>query len=454
MIRILYWNIKDFARNKIENPDTRRIQKGSSLSLLSASDCRCEYILDHVRSRDCTLPSVDPNILVIVEVETRYDGRGRLVDPNGFLGSYLFLNELRKLNSDWMLVPPLQTGPNEGVSVYYRASSLVFTGPHAFTGGDGGVSNEREFRDSGYPEDIATYPFLPDRGIPPGAQYNAGMREYVRAACVDFSSRRVPIDFGRSRAPYAVTFAEVQGNPPVVQRNLTLFAVHAPADSHLALDYMGDLACMDQITAKNADNELRVLIGDFNVDLLTDRNLPQQAYANFQAATGYAAALQPLAYPPEPPAGYAGYYATHIRACDTAEYWHTADPANTNTYPGYGYVGTREVRQTSSIDNCLVRYSAFPDSYPPGYGPTNPPPNTITVLNGVVGSPYNRWPSPARVPTGTHAFPISMRNPDFAFPPWYAPDFSIGLWVAINRSWWDYGRIRSTSDHMALVIDV
>lgn len=447
MIRILYWNIQDFARNKIDNPNTRHRQQRSSLDCLSASESRCEYILSHVRA-------TAPNLFVVVEVETRFDGRGRLVDPNGFVGSKIVLAALRDLNDDWMLVPPLQTGPNEGVSVYYRASSLVFTGPYAFTGGDSGVSNAREFRDSGYPEDIAAYPFLPDRLIPHEAQYNPGMRENVRAACVDFSTGGDPIDFEGSRAPYEVTFAEVHGDPLDVRRNLTLFAVHAPADRRFALPYMRDLTTVDQITAANAPNELRVLVGDFNVDRLTDGNDPEQAYADFHTATGYTPALSPLAPPPDPSGGYAGYFATHIRTCDTAEYWHTDDRGNTNAYPGYGYVGTQGVRQTSSIDNCFVRYSTSADSYPPGHDPTNPPPNTLTVLNGVVGSPYNRWPAPAGALPGTFAFPISMRNPWFANPPQHAPDFSIDLWHAINRSWWDYGRIRSTSDHMALVIDV
>lgn len=367
-----------------------------------------------------------------------------------------------------MLVPPLRTGPNEGVAVFYNSNRLVFTGPWLWPGGDRGQAVDphatRKRTHEGlppanvYPEDYDGC-LPPERKVPEGALQNEGQLERVCAASVSYCYANAPGDylqgqpmqFAWQRSPYMVTFAEIDSSAPSeVLRNLTLFAVHAPASTWFARNYLRKLAYVSEIVEHQGNSEVRVLAGDFNVNQLDGAGNRDDAYAPLIQQAGYVDAIH---VPAQTPTEHLGYYATHIRRTDSAVYWRSAAPENTNHYPGYGYIGSSWIENFNSIDNCFVRYSGSPRSYPEGYGPGNPPPHNTTVLNGVVGSPYTRHPAPPNAPVGHYNLPIAMNPGRFGLPPEPADPFEIGLCSSF-RGWANYGRIRSTSDHMALVIDV
>ena len=442
-IRILYWNIEKFAQNKIANPNMRKRKKGASIKEAQAAVDRLEYIQD-------TIGAASPDIIVVVEVQTGYDGRGRLVRSSGATGVMTLLEDLRLNNrrDDWMLVPPLQTGPNEGVGVFYNADRLVFTGPNLWPGGTGGVSSPDAIPNTyggTFGGAIDT-----DRTVPDGAAYNVGEDEDTCAACVDFTHAAwagflqagQPIDYGVARAPHMTTFAQIDDDGAVI-RNITLFAVHSPANGAYAPAYLSDLANVAEIAAPNGRDDVVVVVGDFNVNLMSapPDYLERQYYRPLQQR-GFRLGLKPAMIPPNPAGGYSGYFTTHIRRGNKAVYWSTN--ARTTYYPAYGYDGSDRVANLYAIDNVFTRYDN---------GSQPPVRNNMTVMNGIVGSPYTLHAAPAGAPTGTVQKNIAMAADQFQDPPAIAPRYSIGRKRSFN-GWANYGRIRSTSDHLALVIDV
>ncbi|HVZ37958.1 MAG TPA: hypothetical protein VHI13_01680 [Candidatus Kapabacteria bacterium] len=447
-IRVLFWNIENFSINKIANPSTRRRQTGSGkLTSAESSQERASYILDHVIE-------TQPDIFMVVELETPYVERGRLVTGNGVNASLALLEMLRSGTRNqrrWMLVPPLQTGKKEGVAVFYNSRKLVFTGPYGWSGGAGGRARSTGER-ADYP--TAFRECLPgDRTVPQGALFSGGRSERRCAGCVDFtrivlrqSGMKVkvitePIDYGVARAPFMTTFCEIEPDTDMVLRNITLFGIHAPASGGHANAYLRDLAKNDQIIETNELTEVRVIGGDFNVNVVTKELLPATPYTDLQQRH-YALGLRPLAVAPQDPRGYRTYFGTHMKGRKSAKYWSTA--SERVYYPGYGYMGADKANYIA-IDNFFTRY---------GQNLNPPNENNMTVINGVVGSPYtlHQVPEPG-TPMGTVEYPIAMPGMRFSDPPAVGPPYAGGI-HRLFRGWNNFGRIRSTSDHLALVIDI
>jgi hypothetical protein len=128
------------------------------------------------------------------------------------------------------------------------------------------------------------------------------------------------------------------------------------------------------------------------------------------------------------------------------------------SYPSFGYMGSMsgflfsEVTYAASIDNIFTRYG----------GATAAPANhNMTIINPVVGSPYIPPAPPApfvpapQVPTGHYQLNTPLANPLPAIGIDRANDQAqnnadlIQFHQVVN-----YRHIRSTSDHLALIIDV
>lgn len=445
MTRVLYWNVENFALNKIQAPPSRKRVRGGALSLADASADRLDYMFYHIQD-------ANPEIFVLVELETSYGGvgtqRGQLVSNNdGRSGAYALLQELRLVAPDWMLVPPIITGPNESVAVYYRSTNLIFTGPNVWPGGAGGTSSRIPPRGD-YPVDGVFDQMLPNpaRLVPPAALQNQGFSERRCAARVDFLDT-APLhpakNYGIQRAPYMVSFY----NTALLQ-NITLFAIHSPATNHQARTYLQDLATVQEIVAANAANEIRVIVGDFNHNLLRNDLTPAQSYQHGALNTyGLGITANPAA-PMAPVNGYSMAYGTHLKKRTKAGCWQSN--AADAFYPGYGYFS----KKNYAIDNILTRYGA---------GVAAPVPTNFTIFNGVVGAPYNTVVPPVPAipgppPFGTIAFANDLQAniPGFnqGIPlPLNGPPFVINL-KTIFRSWVNFTHIRSTSDHLALAMDI
>ena len=444
MAKILYWNIQQFGLNKINNPSRKR-QRGSSISGGDASADRATYIID-------TLTTQAPDIFVVVETTTGGGAEGALISAGGASGSQDLLIKIRTaLGPDWMLVPALRLGTGgvqEGISVYYNSYTVAFTGPwmnqggalpsapgapgHTYVGGWAGC--------------------LPATLVPDGAP-NAGIltnqlagqwKYYVPA--LPAAPNRINFPGAGNRAPFLTTFWNIEE-----ERHIKLLSFHASPHYQAAIDGTNEISNIQEMTANLGANEVGVIVGDFNVNLL-NAAAATPAYVNLIAVggAGYTRQINPTAniWPDK------GYIATHIKPGNEAKPWYT------NGYPGYEYAGSsNNFAGYDSIDNILTRY---------GGGAAGPATN-ITIVNRITGTPYNIAPIPAGVPVGHYVYPTGMTQiiagaliglpAALPLPPngptgvgGIAPGTIGGL--SSFKGWNNYGHIRSTSDHLALIIDI
>ncbi|MGG6231467.1 hypothetical protein [Tenacibaculum sp. SDUM215027] len=456
MARVLYWNIEQFGINKINNPSMAR-QTGSTLSRNVASGQRLWHILN-------TFFLNIPDIFVVVETSTGAgNGEGSLITAGGRDGALELLNLLRVyFGNQWKLVPPLILGGmnrTEGISVYYNSNNLNFSGPWGWQGG-GNASDSVANIGAG---NLVTYanPWdncLPATLVPQLSPINPGVNSNRLAGQWQF--RGVPplggglgplLNFPAAdyRPPFLTTFWDAANN-----RTIKLFAYHAPPHNPAAANGTNTISQIDEIINLGA-NEVAVVVGDFNVDINDAPNVAT-AYNNL-VGLGYTRHINPSPAPATYPAQ--GYVSTHMKQGGKRG----ATPWDTNGYPAYGYAVTEfRGRNTSSIDNILTRYG--------GLGAGGPAAN-MTIVNRVTGTPYNLDPNPpVGVPAGHYAYttgmvqiPVGIVNAGapvaLPLPPngpngvgGYTPG-NIGA-LSYFRGWDNYGKIRSTSDHMALIIDI
>lgn len=434
MTRLMFWNIEKFGFNKVTNV-LGLPQVGGALSQAAAASQRLALIIRMVQR-------AAPDILVVAELATGAGADGTPVSVNGQLGAWTTLINMQWAhNADWRLVPPLRISNREGMAVFYRSTNLIFSGPYRWPGGGGPAASPA----AGGP--AAAYPWPLDgligqRKVPPAAAYNGGAQEEF---CAAQTTGWTPFPVGpmaqfEPRQPYRTTFAET--NAAGFVRDISICSVHAPANEE-APAYLNLLSQTGEIVGPSAaPNEVRIIAGDFNVNLLENAG-PNAGALNpaynplLVAPAGYALGLTPAAVPAGgfPLAGR-GYYATHMKRRQKAKFW----PPNA-LYPGYGYISGN----LYALDNILVRG---------GVGPPN-----FTILNPVVGSPLTARAAPAEYapPTGNPAIAVARQAGLPTPPPGALPTPPMVPTIGQKRSfvgWNNFGRIRSTSDHLPIVIDV
>jgi hypothetical protein len=256
-----------------------------------------------------------------------------------------------------------------------------------------------------------------------------------------------PLDFPANgyRRPFLTYFGDF-GN---ANRLIKLLAYHSTPNRR------GGVATADQGTAQLANiwemsdqpvpggggvTEIDVIVGDFNVQASDANFINNRPFADLVAGIN---APNPLNNPYTPllripgafPNNDLSYFSTHYRQIGSS---HIEDGENPlGTYPGYDFMD----RADGSIDNAFVRVRN---------GVL--PPNNITIFNRVTGTPYN--PPHINAPAGHYQSFTAMAttlNAMFtqlaADPDEYSADEDF-------RSWDNYGRVRSTSDHLPLIFDV
>ena len=455
MTRILYWNIENFSINKIENLSMAVEPGFGGLTENAASDNRRLIILT-------TLLNTDPDIFVLVEVSSAPTGVSRsLISATGGALACRYLLRQMQINcaADWCLVPPQvvgTAGASEGVAVFYRsgrtaATPLFFTGPDLWLGaiaGPAGVSVP--YAD---PWDEAFHPAgAASRVVPAAAGVGGDLREDRLAGRVlplpAPGALRVPGDWVRFRQPYYCSFYEGATN-----RNISIFAMHCPPDPGYAQDVM--FAAAPIIAGQPAlANETRVVVADFNVNLIDpDDGDDLMTYHDFRALNYQPLLTMPAAFPGAPASlpAYIGYATTHIRRNPVF----LSSAAAPQFYPAFGYRGA-EIGDGFSIDNILVHPHVAAHDY------------HFTVVNPIVGNPYAVVPGLAGTVPGAAgvagatpiATPSFFNNPPANYP-WapvggatgQSPPHDIGLRNTL-LGWNNYGRLRSTSDHLPLFAEV
>lgn len=441
MTRILYWNIQQFGINKINEPSKKRAWDGTSIPTFK-SVYRKQVI-------QTTLAQNKPDIFVVVETSTGAGAPGTLITGSGRDGSLFLLKQLRNWfpADNWQLVPPLRLGlgnVQEGISVFYNHSRVQFTGPWGWQGGihpSNSVANigAMNLTDYAHPWDDT----LPDGETPGGGNLINPDVPYRQLAGQwlfhDPAGGILGFPNAFNRTPFLTTFWDPAG----AGRTIKLLSFHASPKKQQAADGTNQLSHILEMTANLAANEVGVIVGDFNVDLFNTHFEPI-AYNNLLAGgAGYIRQINPTAntWPNK------GYVCTTLRSHKHAKPWAT------NGYPGYEIVIPNTF---SSIDNILTLYGATAGG----------PAANITIVNRVTGTPYNRTAPPVGgAPAGSLTYNSAMALNALGIPAalqlpptgpngqgGFAPG-SIGALTAF-AGWNNYRRIKSTSDHMGLIVEV
>jgi Endonuclease/Exonuclease/phosphatase family len=440
MTRVMFWNIQTFSLKKVADPSMARKKGGTGINGAGASGDQLFLMMR-------LIAQADPDILAIVEVRTGGGQPGTLVTTNGIAGALNLHANMRHLNPAWCLVPPLKTSDYEGVAVFYRSDKLIFSGPFHWPGGAAGRATPAPRAPSGpYPLQLDAR--IGRRVVPAESRYNPEQREEFSAAqTTNWNAYSIgPGPVFQSRQPYLTTFAELNADDSF-KRDIALCSVHGPADTvPNAERYMRQLGETKELVDPLGPNEVRILAGDFNVNLLEEDGGLNQAYADLRKPPGsFSLGLSPVPVPAGgvPPAGQ-GFYATHMRERRHARFWPPL-----GDYPGYGYIGSDLIQNFYAIDNMLARGSR---------------PRKFTILNPVVGSPFlDRRPPGYPAPRGTYGVnrraglpapteledeiphPFNLPNPPGAVTPGEK---------SIFRSWLNFGRVRGTSDHLPIAMEV
>ncbi len=309
-----------------------------------------------------------------------------------------------------------------------------------------------------------------------------------------------------NRSPFLTQFIDLTNGAN--NRIIKLFAVHTSPDT--AAQAVRKLANVQEIQDINA-NDVSVIVGDFNVDTF---NMDQNgAYAGLLVPPcDYTMALDPRDGDHVNPDRHP-YCLTHLLPTDQATPFNANGvwtDAQHNEYPRYGYMGSMggenfEVPvNTGAIDNVFTRN--IPSKRPrkdqeeeevaeagtgadgggqeieaDGAMAGGPAPN-ISIVNTVTGKPYNAIPDPNRViaelreglaynSTLDQELINQLQNGGFDPPqvgdpggareakgdiPEEEEEERQKAFAAFEnfRAWRNFGRIRSTSDHLALIIEV
>jgi hypothetical protein len=381
--------------------------------------------------------NTQPDIFVMLELHNRSVGvAGTLVNnlTSGGRGAIRLLTEIRQAtgNNNWFMVPPIVTGAGgkaEGVGVYYNGNTVRFTGPWQCNGQTTGMAVGAPQQ---YPAAWANLTLNNNNTL--GGQWNykplqPAKKKQKKTANNNNSDINFPIK--GERAPWLTTFTEVIGG-----RELEIFGLHAPAPGPNAILGTAAILNVDEFTGAEAANVARALGGDFNVDA----NSAPKANNPYQqiAAAGYQ-----WVFSTKVPQVPAVFYRTSMR---------TVGAASLNgIYPDYGY-GVNAYDQifvrgqtvtdpatTQRIINPVAGTSAPPQANDSGY------PNT-PLRNALIGYGY---PAAQPAANGTAAFstPTEMGQDIPTILAGAGPAAAFKLWA-------NYGKIRSLSDHLAVVIDL
>ncbi|NIF06604.1 hypothetical protein F3J23_14235 [Chryseobacterium sp. Tr-659] len=454
MVRILYWNIEKFGINKINEPKAKRKWDDT----LTIPPPQAGYRREVIRT---TLIQNTPDIFVVVETSTGTGTPGTLVTTGGETGSLFLLKQLRTwfpAPNDWRLVPPLRLGQGnvqEGISVFYNHARVQFTGPWGWQGdanpsdsvatiGAGNLVNYGINWKNALP--LGTAP-AGNNPINPGIPYRrlAGQWQF-RGPVVGGVAPVLGFPNVYNRTPFLTTFWD-----PASTRTIKLLAFHASPKKQQSADGTNQLSYIQEMTTSLVANEVGVIVGDFNVDIF-NTNFEPIAYGrlvtNPPLGVGYTRQINPTpnVWPDK------AYVCTMIRSYDNAKPWQT------NGYPGYEYVIPKTF---SSVDNILTRY---------GGGTAVGPSTNITIVNRITGTPYNLDAPPiAGAPPGSlvydSAMALNVGMPAAGLPsalplppagPTGHGGFDRGDIGALTTfvGWDNYRRVRSTSDHMGLIVDV
>lgn len=410
MPRIMYWNIENFAIDKLLRYTRKRVYGGRPKY---ENDIKGQYILDTISSTDQAGAALMPEIFIVVEVSTGRVPGGSLITGAGSAGALFLLNQLQTLNANWRLVPPLvlgTMGSAEGIAVYFRNDLWQFVGPWYWNGanaqaGAGGA---------------AAYGGIWANALPADSNTRAGQPRFTTGggAAINFPN-------ANNRPPFFTKFQQrgVLVNPQV----LSIFSFHAPATFLASMQATATLAQIPEVSAPLGVNEVRVIAGDFNTDL--NSHIPAGPAGGAAAGLTPATAFNPL---------IALGYQNHFAAADGPTMVASIGDADTSgAFPYYGYA------QPLSVDNILT-WPANPAA--PGAVRTQ-------IVNQVVGTPANpAYNTLLARPVG-NIYSVKMNETIQDIIGGTAPGGARKRRFTSPVNFGKIGGKRGTSDHLGLVVE-
>jgi len=406
----MVWNIQAFGMSKFNN------------NAFDNVGARAGFIVG-------TIQQAAPDILVLVEVRTgQQQGVGSLVsDTSGGPAVRTLLNRINgnqdPPNGVWRTVPPLVINPNigrrrdtaysEGVGVLYRSDRLDFTGPWKWTAGGS--------QPIGGPGAATAYPapwvgYLP--AAPPWNNAPALNQDQLAGQSLFYDGNNPPqqILFPDvfARNPWLTTFVENTGLP-ASRRTFKLFTVHFPPNPAGSRDATAKLADVPEVTGALAPNEIRAIMGDFNVNSVDP---------NYNDVFDQLTNDTQVVISSDSTDLYTQHFAEMTVVSDVKQ------AKTSGVAPYYGY-GKKLFGQWAGLDNVLTAYHAG--------APANP-----AVANRVIGAPAPYTVSGTSIPILNN-----LRNPPTNWP--------VPTIYRLFRSLANFGKIGGkigASDHLPLVIDL
>lgn len=522
--RILYWNIQQFSLNKInEVKPSIGDKRGQGQHLMQGQD-RLKYILKNVVAKVKPDIFVIVEVQAGGDMGDQdglpiqgANGRNASLEVLNKLRNLKIDGAKRK----WSLVPPVNIGgfnpdPNseggfkglrEGVAVYYRSDKLQFEGPYVMSkfkelqknakgelvkiltqpdarsqspNQEGVLANVEDYPtewskafDTGtdgrmsdlsgtlvYESQLAgQYAYYPMPTKPDAPKKLPLAPQYLKSERIGTINR---INFPKKfdRPPYLTCFKELSGE----ERTIRLFSIHtSPSSAVKAVNKFNEVPDFKEVK----ENEVAVILGDFNVDIF--RHPPNEEpfdkiIDSGEDGLGYDILINSLDEHGELQDSRRPYCMTHIFPASNATPYNDAevepDP-NHNVYPRYGYMGS--MYPEGSKDNWVVGNGGSIDNVFVKYGEGTTPPNNghnMTIVNTVVGKPYNLVPTPDGVSnelTGGETIPRTVKNAALPLPKngneggiTDESDYHLALF----RKWENYGIVRSTSDHLPISVDI
>lgn len=273
-------------------------------------------------------------------------------------------------------------------------------------------------------------------------EYYTGVRPIPSPIPPPFPKNRISFPTVSSRGPFWTRFRDLAY---MNGRTLNLFTVHtSPSSAKSAVRVMQDVQEMTAVAA----GEVNVILGDFNIDSYSGK---ADAYT-WMVNGIYTMQLDPrLNHAGATVAARKPYVMTHLLPVGTATPFNTVgqgpDPTH-NVYPRYGYMGSTfpQLNDSGAIDNFFTAYGAQAGG----------PATNVTIVNKIVGTPYNALPAPVGVTaelTGGLPYAAGLANPiPLGAPP---GGLNSAFGDTINfPAWLNFGGIYSTSDHLPLMIDI
>jgi len=426
-LRVMLWNIQDLRIGKL-NPAPHDPNRE-----------RAAYIVDSVMR-------TNPSIVVVVEIETGWPAPGLslgyLVTPDqGGEAAAWILDTLRNAQPlrDWRLVPPVISGgggKKEGIAVFFDNNQVNFRGPHrlentvirkprgdpeTFQRSDGlGPGASPPYNAPWNQALPATQPggglIVSDPGFPALNQNQLSGKPYFGAQTFGgFAPLAFPtLD---CRSPFFTSFWEVA--PP--NRTFNLLSVHLPPNASEAGKAVTNIMKIAEITAPLAQREVRMVLGDFNIDHRSESEIGH---------------LRPLKTHPisREIGGSTRFELANFIGATQLKPVNEATPTGNPPYPGYvNHPFWGPYDQLPAYDYIYVAYGEDPPD--PGEAPFG------RVIDRVIGTP---WLAP-EIPPGMQTGWQNIRD-----TPLFPPPGPTELFQQIQN----YGKIRGASDHMAVFADL